>query len=148
MSSYNELLCIRLYILPPIHISRLFNGVFLLSNLAIHKSREAFCVAKITYTRQNLSQINQCNGVTAVRLYQLQNKCIRSFVLWLKRMCGNTIVYNASLGWLESRYRIQITQREKLNIFLSSLICTPSGTQGVSKDAPLSTELGFGDLVL
>ena len=106
MSSYNELLCIRLYILPPIHISRLFNGVFLLSNLAIHKSREAFCVAKITYTRQNLSQINQCNGVTAVRLYQLQNKCIRSFVLWLKRMCGNTIVYNASLGWLESRYRI------------------------------------------
>ena len=41
MSSYNELLCITLYILSQLHISRLFNGVFLLSNLAIHKSREA-----------------------------------------------------------------------------------------------------------
>ena len=39
-------------------------------------------------------------------------------------------------------------QREKSNIFFSSLTWTPPGTPGVSKDGPLSTKLGFGSLVL
>ena len=39
-------------------------------------------------------------------------------------------------------------QREKSNIFFSSLTWMPPGIPGVSKDAPLSTKLGFGGLVL
>ena len=39
-------------------------------------------------------------------------------------------------------------QPEKSNIFFSSLTWTPSGTLGVSKDAPLSTKLEFEGLVL
>ena len=41
-----------------------------------------------------------------------------------------------------------MAQREKSNIFFSSLTWTPPGTPGVSKDVPLSTKLGFGGLVL
>ena len=41
-----------------------------------------------------------------------------------------------------------IAQSEKSNIFFLSLTWTPPGTPGVSKDAPLSTKLGFGGLVL
>jgi hypothetical protein len=36
-----------------------------------------------------------------------------------------------------------VPQREKSNIFLSLLTWTPPETPGVSKDAPLSTKLGF-----
>ena len=45
-------------------------------------------------------------------------------------------------------FRGGAAQREKSNIFLSLLTWTPPETPGVSKDAPLSTELGFGGLVL
>ena len=41
-----------------------------------------------------------------------------------------------------------LSQGEKSNIFFSSLTWTPPGTPGVSKDAPLSTKLGFESLVL
>ena len=42
----------------------------------------------------------------------------------------------------------QFAQREISNIFFSLITWTPPENPGVSKDVPLSTKLGFGDLVL
>ena len=62
--------------------------------------------------------------------------------VFLKKHIGRNPRFDREQHWAD------ISQREKSNIFFSPLTWTPPETSGVSKDAPLSTKLGFGGLVL